>query len=160
MKERFILLKLVLLLVITPMVIWFGALSGTVVMYRECRRLAKMEERISDRESQVDLSMIPDADYVTDGSVIAGINRCFANPDLLITSFTPEIGKEESGLLLVTAVLEIKGDYKSLLKVLRYLETGGCYALSDIVFERRDEREKEVSLRLTLSQLVRSELQQ
>ena len=94
---------------------------------------------------------------MSDGGVIAEVeNHC---PRVLISSFNPSIEKEENGMSLVKAKIEMKGDYKSLLKALYYLENGGQYALSDMAFEKKEQRDKSVTLRVTLNQLVSNALE-
>ena len=58
---------------------------------------------------------------------------------------------------LVNTKIELKGDYKSLLGALQSLEAEESCALSGISFERKDERESQVTLRLTIHQLIRDE---
>ena len=153
MRNKFIIIKLALLLVAAPLAIWFGALSGTVDNYLKYRSLGKTVSAASERDNHMDLSSVAGYDIVSDGSVIADIEkRC---PGVSISSYSPKIEKEEKGLSLAKAKLELKGDYKSLLKSLHYLETDGRFSLSDIAFERKDEREKSVTLRMTINQLIK-----
>ena len=89
-------------------------------------------------------------DRLSDGRVMAEIEK-----DVTVSLFTPVKEISEAGLSQVKAEVELKGDYRSLLEVLHHLETDGRYALSEVIFERRDEREKQVKLSLTLRQLVK-----
>jgi len=157
MKDRFIIIKLILLLGIAPLAIWFGAISGTVDSYMKYRRLSKQPSITSRSNNVVDLSKVAGADLVSDGSVIADIERLFSKTGVTVSAYTPKKEEEEAGLSLMKAKLEVKGDYISLLKVLDYLETDGRYVLSEIAFERKDVREKAVTLRMNISQLVRDE---
>lgn len=156
MKDKFIIIKLVLLLVVAPLAIWFGALSGTFDSYMEYCRLSKQPSIESRRENVVDLSKVTGADLVSDGSIIAEIERLFSKTGVTVSAYTPKKEEEEAGLSLMKAKLEIKGNYKSLLKVLDYLEADGRYMISGITFERKDIREKAVTLRMDISQLVRN----
>ena len=74
-----------------------------------------------------------------------------------MSSYVPGAGKEEAGLVLREAGIELKGDYRTLLKVLAFLEEDGRYAVSDISFERKDLRERSVTLRINVSQLLKDE---
>lgn len=153
MKNRSVILKLSLLLVAAPLAIWFGALSGTVDNYLRYRSLGKTVSAATERDNRMDLSSVAGHDIVSDGSVIADIEkRC---PAVSISSYSPKIEMEEKGLSLAKAKLELKGDYKSLLKTLHDLETDDRFSLSEITFERKDEREKSVTLRMTINQLVK-----
>lgn len=153
MRNRFIIIKLALLLVVAPLAIWFGALSGTVDNYVKYRSLGKTFAAASGQDDHMDLSAVAGDDIVSDGSVIAEIEkRCSG---VTISSYSPKIEKEEKGLSLAKARLELKGDYKSLLKSLHYLEADGRFSLSDIAFERKDDRDKWVTLRMTINQLIK-----
>ena len=155
MKNKYIIIKLVLLLVVAPLAIWFGALSGTVDNYIKYRSLGKAVATASGRENHMDLSKVASHDFVSDGSVISEVEmHC---PGVSISSYSPKIEREENGLSLAKARLELKGDYKSLLKSLHYLEEEGRYSLSEIAFERKDNRDKSVTLRMTLNQLIKDE---
>jgi len=155
MRNRSIIIKLALLLVVAPLAIWFGALSGTVGNYMKYRSLGNMVAAASGRNGHMDLSTVAGHDIVSDGSVIVGIEKhC---PGVSISSYSPKIEKEENGLSLAKARLELKGDYKSLLKSLHYLETDKRFSLSDIAFERKDSRDKSVTLRMYINQLIKDE---
>lgn len=143
-------IKLILLLVAAPLLIWFGALSATVDSYVRYRRLGGEVAQAQDRASGPDLTAFVGEDRLSDGRVMAEIGK-----DVTVSLYTPVKERAEAGLSLVKADVELKGDYRSLLKVLHYLESEGCYTLSDIVFERKDEREKQVKLSMTLRQLVK-----
>ena len=71
MKNKFIIIKLALLLVAAPLAIWFGALSGTVDNYLKYRSLGKTVSAASERDNHMDLSSVAGYDIVSDGSVIA-----------------------------------------------------------------------------------------
>ena len=76
--------KLVLLLVAAPLAIWFGALRGTVSDYAGYVRLGRELAPSSVLEDGVDLSRLSGTDLVSDGSVIAGIEKAFAGSLLLV----------------------------------------------------------------------------
>lgn len=158
MKERFVTIKLFLLLVAAPLAIWFGALSGTVENYVGYHRLGKELAVVSAKgEGSTTFSGFSELDLVSDGSVIAGIEKSFAGAGVHVSSYVPGVGKDEAGLSLRGAEIELKGDYKSLLKVLHSLESDGRYAVSGIMFERKDVRERSVTLKLTICQLLKNE---
>ena len=143
-------IKLILLLVAAPLLIWFGALSSTVDSYVRYRRLGVEMTQVRNQTDGPVLDALTGEDRLSDGRMLAEIEK-----DVTVSLYTPVKEISEAGLSLVKAEVELKGDYRSLLKVLHHLETDGHYALSDIVFERRDEREKQVKLSLTLRQLVK-----
>ena len=157
MKDKLVMVKLVLLLVAAPLAIWFGALKGTVSDYAGYVRLGRELAPSSVLEDGVDLSRLSGTDLVSDGSVIAGIEKAFAGTGVRVSSYVPGAGKEEAGLVLREVGIELKGDYRTLLKVLAFLEEDGRYAVSDISFERKDVRERSVTLRINVSQLLKDE---
>lgn len=150
MKDRYVYIKLALLLVAAPMLIWFGALSSTVDSYVRYRRLGGEVTQAQDRSGGPVFDTLVGEDRLSDGRVMAEIEK-----DVTVSLFTPVKEISEAGLSQVKAEVELKGDYRSLLEVLHHLETDGRYALSEVIFERRDEREKQVKLSLTLRQLVK-----
>ena len=143
-------IKLILLLVAAPLLIWFGALSATVDTYVRYRRLGGEVAQVRDQAGGPALDALAGEDRLSDGRVMAEIGN-----NVSVSLYTPVKEIPEVGLSLVKAEVELKGDYRSLLKVLHSLETDGHYMLSDIVFERKDEREKQVKLSLTIRQLVK-----
>lgn len=149
MKENLVYVKLGLLLIIAPIVIWTGALRATARSYREYRQLGKALDKALNHEATIDLSVVSDRDQLSSGEAIAGISS--------VSSYIPKVERSESGLTWVSARVEIKGGYHELLRALNTLEEDGAYKMTDISFERKDEREKQVTLKLTLNQLVRYE---
>ncbi len=154
MKERSTIIKLAILLVIAPVVIWFGALSGTAHLYRGYRNLVRSAGAVHEEGLRADRADAVQRDLISDGHLLAGIEKQFGG--VSVYSFTPKVEKEDAGLSLVKTRIELKGDYKSLLMALHSMEERD-YAISDIAFERKDPREKKVTLRLTINQLVRNE---
>lgn len=155
MKSRYTIIKLAVLLIVAPVVIWVAALSKTARLYRDYRNLGKSVEAIHEEGQRLNLADAVHQDLISDGHILAGIEKQFSG--VSVYSFTPKVEIEEAGLSLVKTKIELKGDYKSLLRVLHGLEEDGNYALSDITFERKDQREKKVTLKLTVNQLIRNE---
>ena len=155
MKGKFIFFKLALLLVVAPVVIWFGALSRTVRIWRDYRNMGEVSVAGHNRDPRPDLARAVHQDILSDGKLLAGIEKRFRG--VSVYSFTPKLEREEAGLSLVNTKIELKGDYKSLLGALQSLEAEESCALSGISFERKDERESQVTLRLTIHQLIRDE---
>ena len=155
MKGKFIFIKLALLLVVAPVAIWFGALSGTARIWRDYRKMGEVSVAVHNRDPRPDLARAVHQDIISDGKLLAGIEKRFRG--VSVYSCTPKLEREEAGLSLVNTKIELKGDYKSLLRALRSLEAEENCTLSEISFERKDERESQVTLRLTIHQLIRDE---
>lgn len=155
MRQKYIFIKLALLLVVAPPVLWFGALSKTTRLYLNYRTMGKVADTAQEDAPGVDWSGIFTQDLVSDGQILSEIENQYKG--VYVYSFTPKTEKEEAGLSMVKASMELKGDFKSLLKALHMLEMDGRFALSDIAFERKEERETLVTLKLTINQLIRDE---
>ena len=114
MKENLVYVKLGLLLIIAPIVIWTGALRATARSYREYRQLGKALDKALNHEATIDLSVVSDRDQLSSGEAIAGISS--------VSSYIPKVERSESGLTWVSARVEIKGGYHELLRALNTLE--------------------------------------
>ena len=155
MKQKYVFIKLTLLLVAAPLLIWFGALSSTVDSYVRYHKLGGDVTLAHEKGNGLDLKEVVWEDQLSNGTIMGEIERRYK--DISVSLYTPVMERSEAGVSIIKAEVELKGNYHSLLGVLHYLETEGHYALSDIVFERKDDREKQVKLSIVVRQLVKNE---
>lgn len=145
-------LKLAVLLVGLPIILWLAAFSKTMSLYGEYRNLSKSE--VADSVSLQRFTVSCENRLAGD-CLIKGILT--GDDDVVINEYAPSVEKSDGGLSIVRARLQLKGRFIPLLKVVHLLENQPDISLADICFSHKTGKEPLVTLDLDLIQLVGDE---
>ena len=145
-------LKLTVLIVGLPIILWMAAFSKTLSLYGEYRHLSKSET--SDSISSQRFA-VPAKNRLAGDCLIREILS--GDGDVVINEYAPSVEKSDGGLSIVRARLQLKGRFIPLLEVVHILENQQDISLADICFSHKSEKETLVTLDLDLIQLVSDE---
>lgn len=153
MKKYFSILKLVALLVLAPVAIYFLSLSDTLGLYREYRRAKASADIVTVTDDVRDFSAsVP---LLSSGVLMGMTADLCAENKVVVGHFSPEEVGHEGALHLVSAELKLTGDFLGLLKVLAGIEDIQDIKLSAVKFSavRLGRNGRTVQLELTVLQL-------
>ena len=145
-------LKLTVLIVGLPIILWMAAFSKTLSLYGEYRHLSKSET--SDSISSQRFA-VPAKNRLAGDCLIREIRS--GDGDVVINEYAPSVEKSDGGLSIVRARLQLKGRFIPLLEVVHFLENQQDISLADICFSHKSGKEMLVTLDLDLIQLVSDE---
>jgi len=145
-------LKLTVLIVGLPIILWMAAFSKTLSLYGEYRHLSKSET--SDSISSQRFA-VPAKNRLAGDCLIREILS--GDGDVVINEYAPSVEKSDGGLSIVRARLQLKGRFIPLLEVVHFLENQQDISLADICFSHKSGKEMLVTLDLDLIQLVSDE---
>ena len=145
-------LKLTVLIVGLPIILWMAAFSKTLSLYGEYRHLSKSEtsDSISSQRFAVSGENRLAGDCLI-REILSG------DGDVVINEYAPSVEKSDGGLSIVRARLQLKGRFIPLLEVVHFLENQQDISLADICFSHKSGKEMLVTLDLDLIQLVSDE---
>lgn len=145
-------LKLAVLLVGLPIILWLAAFSKTMSLYGEYRNLSKSE--VADSVSLQRVTVSCENRLAGDcliREILTGEN------EVIINEYAPSVEKSDGGLSIVRARLQLRGRFIPLLKVVHHLENQPEISLADICFSHKTGKDPLVTLDLDLIQLVGDE---
>ncbi|MDR1671290.1 MAG: hypothetical protein LBR57_02100 [Alistipes sp.] len=117
---------LALLLVVTPLVVWQYAVSGTVTQWRATAKARRqIIELHASQPRSVDTSDVSTAgsEMILSGAVVAELLPLIENEGLWIAQFSPCVTSEADGILLTTGQLTIEGHFAGIVQLLDRIET-------------------------------------
>ncbi len=153
MKRNLSSLKLAVLLVVLPVLVWSLALSRTFDLWTDWRKaLAESDSALVPQERR---SVIGSEPALSNGGFVGTVSGLCAERSVSVLAFAPSELGSEGDLRLCGAELVLSGDFKSLLQVLETVESIPEIRICSAAFNsyRPSRNQLSVMLRLSLRQL-------
>lgn len=153
MKRYYPIMKLAVLLVLAPVVIYALTLSDTVSLYREYHEVKESAGAVMPADSGKDLEGTEP--MLSSGVMMRRLSGVCAGSKVSVGHYSPVEEGREGTLRLVSARLELTGDFIGLLKVLSCIEDMEEIRVSDAGFRtvKEGKNGKTVRLELTMMQV-------
>lgn len=150
---------LILLLAVLPLVVWSMALRDTAVKYRDYRKDRGILEQLQSRPVPAAKEAAGGAtgdgeELVASGKFIEAISRTADRNNVAIERYTPYLTYEGNGIEIMTANLEVTGDFSAIVRLLEFIERdiSQCRVIS-LDFKSSKER-RSGNIKLTAGILV------
>lgn len=155
MKKQWLgIIKLIMLLLALPLVLWLSTLSKTA------GRINEYYELKGKASSTPALEVIPEitATRMVNGEPFIGeLGALTKSENIVMLNYCPKLLKEDDGLFLYSANIHAQGGFISLLKLVHFLEQKEYVGISSLSFHRNPDRDPLVSLDAEIIQLVNEE---
>lgn len=118
-------IKLICLIIVTPLCIWVFALKGTYNLYREKRKMQLENQNISliaskeQKQSALSMSSKP---LLSNGKILQVFEDSLSNLGIEVINYTPELIDSEGDFKLYTGKLALEGRYIELVKMINIIE--------------------------------------
>lgn len=118
---------LALLLIVLPLAVWSFALKGTVAKHREYRNESR---KLETMRSQPATLRVTDAgevhgaapDLISGGKFLEETAPCVEKNRLAIEKYTPYVSHRGEGIAVLTAGVEVSGDFVSIVRLVDFIE--------------------------------------
>lgn len=147
--------KLISLLVILPLFLWFTTLNRTVLQYKELHELKNEHGRTSQGEDEILIT--PKINLLTGAYLFNNYLGAATSEGCDIVSFTPSCDDTEGNLSLYRCRVLVKGRFIPLLRLVNHLEEESDIEYAMLRFSCKPEKEPYVFLYMDLIQLVFNE---
>lgn len=150
--------RLVLLLVVLPAVVYRLSLERTVALWGEVRRAERTLAETEAAPVQPDASvvMLDTVELIAGGGLLELLERLGPDSSAEVVSYTPYRTREGDDFTLRTAEIVLSGDFVPLLRTLDATERefSGCRLLSSEFKTIRRGRQTSLQLTLVVQQLT------
>lgn len=147
--------KLISLLVILPLFLWFTTLNRTVSQYKELHELKKEHGQTSQGEG--DILITPNINLLAGDYLFNKYLSTATSGGCDIVSFSPACTNTEGDLSLYRCRIIAKGRFIPLLRLVNHLEEESDIEYAMLRFSCKPEKESYVFLYMDLIQLVLNE---
>lgn len=149
--------RLVLLLVVLPAVVYRLSLERTVALWGEVRRAERTlaESATTPVQPATPVAMLDTVELIAGGGLLDLLERLDPDSSVRIVSYTPYLTREGDDFTLRTAEIVLSGGFVPLLRTLDAAERelSGCRLLSSEFKTIRRGRQTSLQLTLVVQQL-------
>ncbi|WP_418679901.1 hypothetical protein [Alistipes ihumii] len=150
--------RLVLLLVVLPAVVYRLSLERTVALWGEVRRAERTlaESATTPVQPATPVAMLDTVELIAGGGLLDLLERLDPDSSVRIVSYTPYLTREGDDFTLRTAEIVLSGGFVPLLRTLDAAERelSGCRLLSSEFKTIRRGRQTSLQLTLVVQQLT------
>lgn len=150
--------RLVLLLVVLPAVVYRLSLERTVALWGEVRRAERTLAEAESAPVQPDTpaAMLDTVELIAGGGLLELLERLDSDSSAEVVSYTPYLTREGDDFTLRTAEIVLSGDFVPLLRTLDAAERelSGCRLLSSEFKTVRRGRQTSLQLTFIVQQLT------
>lgn len=151
------LVRLILLLVILPLVIYHFSLARTYRLWKKMHRTEQLIAQASQESPQaVTVVRLDSVELIASGEMLDRMKALFIDDHAKIIQYTPWVTQEGDDFTLRTAEIVLSGDFTSLLQILDKMEqdlTRCRFLCSEFRIVRRG-RQSSLQLAVIVQQLI------
>ena len=165
MKQYLGIIKLVCLLIVTPIIIWNLSVKDTFSLYRQNKEVKSLSSSLNMQTAGVPKQNIiaPTVTdpFISNGRILATISDSLKKERVEIVGYTPTVIDTESNQALYKGELVLAGRYINLVKIIDFIERSDMpLKVSSLSFEydrKKRNAEKVILLTATIYQIEKSD---
>lgn len=125
MKIYIGIIKLICLLIITPLFIWLFALKDTYHLYKEKHRIQSENQSLSlilSQKQEQPISLVSSKPLLSNGKILQVFENDLSNLKIEVANYIPELIDSEGECKLYMGKLVLTGHYIGLVKMISIIE--------------------------------------